>query len=124
METLARALRAAGCDAAIANDGHCRIVIDGEAARVTAAADGLTLQRSVCGDDLTLDLGRVNEANHRVRFARYSIENGRLVMRCDLGPDVDDPATRTMAIWRLVMADMRRLVIELAETPGEGVGAT
>ena len=96
-----------------------QIVLDGVYATVMVYGDGtLSLVCSVRGDEAGWDLQRVNAANNRVRFAKFSVDRGNLLLEADFvfhiaSRDALDQLRQVLKLWRMALHELQLLVEEL-----------
>ena len=97
-----------------------RVNTGGVHVTVVVYDDGtLSLVCSVAGGGVDLRLQDVNEANSRVRFAKFSVEGGNLLLEADFvfalhNADASAHLLHIMHLWDLAFLELRRLVTELA----------
>ena len=96
-----------------------RVVLDGVFATIGLYGDStLSLTCSVKGDGQEWDLHRINAANNRVRFAKFSVDRGNLMLEADLvfrleSPDAIDQLRQALKVWRMALHELQVLVQEL-----------
>ncbi len=96
-----------------------QVVFDGIYATIMIYGDGtLSLLCSVRSDGREWRLDGVNAANNRVRFAKFSVEQGNLLLEADFmfrlgSPDATDGLRRILDLWRMALHELQTLVGEL-----------
>ena len=96
-----------------------RIMLDGLYATVLVYGDStLSLVCSVRGNGHEWDLQSINAANNRVRFAKFSVDRGNLLLEADFvfnigSSDAEDQLQQVLKLWRLAVRELRLLVEEL-----------
>ena len=78
----------------------------------------LSLLCSVKRDDGGWDLRQINAANNRVRFAKFSLERGNLLLDADFvfqlrSFDSLDKLRQILALWRMALRELQVLVEEM-----------
>lgn len=97
-----------------------RIRTSGVHVTIVVYDDGsLSLVCSVAGGpDVTFKLDQINEANNRVRFAKFSIVDDTLHLEADFvfalnAPTAFEQLRRIMQLWHFALQELRNLVREL-----------
>ncbi|HET9638703.1 MAG TPA: YbjN domain-containing protein [Allosphingosinicella sp.] len=70
-------------------------------------------------DDVELEFERLNEANHKTRFGKFSLKDGNLRLSgdfifCEEGDQADQLA-RIMRLWDAALGDLKSLVLETVQ---------
>lgn len=107
----------------VENDGEkgIRINTGGLHATVVVYDDGsLSLVCSVAGGGVDLRLTDVNDANSRVRFAKFSVDDGNLLLEADFvfslaGWNAIEQLKHIMQLWQLALQELKHLVAELVQ---------
>lgn len=98
-----------------------RITTSGLHVTVVVYDDGsLSLVCSVDGADVDLRLTDINEANNRVRFAKFSVDGTTLILEADFMFSLGDPnaaeeLSHIMNLWKLALQELKHLVTELLQ---------
>lgn len=111
-----RLLSELGFRATPTDDGRIRVESGGLAATMMVYADpSLSLRCSVSGNRAAFSLEDVNEANHELRFGKFSLEGPALLLECDFvfdhsATDAKEQLARIMAIWAGALDRLKALV--------------
>jgi len=98
-----------------------RITTNGIHVTVVVYDDGsLSLVCSAAGEDVPLRLEDINDANNRVRFAKFSRDDKELILEADFMFSLHDPSaeqdlSRIMKLWTLALQELKNLVTELLQ---------
>lgn len=92
------------------------ITFEGVYATVVIYDDGtLSLMCSVDGHGIDLRLPDINDANNRVRFAKFSVDRDNLLLEADFvfslaAPDAQEQLRTVVALWRMALRELKDLV--------------
>lgn len=95
------------------------IMFEGVYATVVVYDDGtLSMMCSVGGEGIDLRLQEINEANNRVRFAKFSVEHKNLLLEADFvfalaAPDAQEQLRTLVQLWRMALRELKDLVGKL-----------
>ena len=113
-------LEALGYQAHQSEHNRIRVNSGGIFATIMLYADGsLSLRCRVLGNaEFILDLEKVNRANHEMRFGKFSIDDGAILLESDFvfDPTVPEPSEalgKIMAIWDAALGRLKSLVLSL-----------
>ncbi len=110
-------------DDGVYGEKSLRITTSGLNVTVIVYDDGsLTFVCSADGAGVNLRLEEVNEANNRVRFAKFSVDGSTLLLEADFMFSLDDPnaaeeIAQIMSLWKLALQELKHLVTELLQEP-------
>lgn len=96
--------------------GGLTIMFEGVYATVVVYDDGtLSLMCSVDGHGVDLRLPEINEANNRVRFAKFIVERDNLLLEADFvfgltAPDAQEQLRTVVRLWRMALRELKDLV--------------
>lgn len=105
-----------------AGDKALRITTSGLHVTVVFYDDGsLSLVCSVDGAGVDLRLTDINDANNRVRFAKFSVDGTTLILEADFMFSLGDQnaaeeLAHIMNLWTLALQELKHLVNELLQT--------
>jgi hypothetical protein len=120
MSRLAQLLSYLGYDIEGAEgDKGLRITTNGVHVTVVVYDDGsLSLVCTVAGGGVDLRLADINDANNRVRFAKFSKDDDQLILEADFmfsleGINAQDELRHIMSLWTLALQELKHLVRDL-----------
>lgn len=93
-----------------------KILLDGIYATMMVYGDGtLSLACSVRGNGPKWDLERINTANNRIRFAKFSVDHEKLLLEADFvlnisSRDLEDQLSQVLELWRMALRELLFLV--------------
>ena len=116
LQRVAELLAELGFEVERRTSGGLTIMFEGVYATVVVYDDGtLSLMCSVDGHGVDLRLSEINEANNRVRFAKFSVERDNLLLEADFvfgltAPDAQEQLRTVVRLWRMALRELKDLV--------------
>lgn len=119
LRRVAELLAELGFEVERGGDRGLTITFEGVYATIIVYDDGtLSLMCSVDGHGIDLRLPDINEANNRVRFAKFSVERDNLLLEADFVfplavTDAQEQLRTVVSLWRLALRELKELVEKL-----------